>query len=134
MIDNLLKMVETDSTALKTKEVMSAFHFLHMYFLEHFQCEEEYQASIEYPDMEEHKKMHRAFEDAISVIENRVYDTAFSPASIRVFIGLLQSWMVNHVLGADQKIRQGGITQEHIDRHTELMLQIDQSLPFKPQG
>jgi len=87
----------------KVKETMS---FMQEYVVIHFDEEEVYQAKINYPDIEEHKKAHHDFKKAVNGYVERVNKEGYSEDLVKEFGGKLMAWLIMHVARMDQKIGQ----------------------------
>ena len=85
---------------------------------QHFADEEAYMASINYPGLEAHRRIHRDFRERIlPSLENELEMTHFSPASIQHFLGVCAGWLIGHTLIEDHMIVSG-----EPDRHWEKLL------------
>lgn len=99
--DELLKAIETNAEKEKFKEIID---FLKKYVVQHFHDEEQYQASINYSGIEEHKKAHRIFTDAILNCEKELINTNYDIRTVKDLMGTLTTWLIYHVADADLKI------------------------------
>ena len=67
----------------------------------HFSYEEEYMKSINYPDLVEHKRLHKDF-------DTRIYDLNREVREGRTvlnteLVSIMRNWIVDHILHADRK-------------------------------
>jgi hemerythrin len=89
----------------KSKEFISEMlDFLDKYTKQHFQSEETYMKSIGYPALDNQKKMHSDFIDALAKLRN---DFAESGGNILVILNANQmvvDWLLKHISGEDKKI------------------------------
>lgn len=82
------------------RKLMRTFHDLLEYTYSHFTEEEQYMEKTNYPQIDEHKKLHEnirnQFED---------YFTSFKSGTIdmKKFLQFVKSWLENHIISEDQK-------------------------------
>lgn len=104
MVEKLVKSVEGDGQwDGKRKSCREAVSFLKNYVDLHFKAEEGYQASIQYEGLEKHKELHRKFTRGVLEYEKKLAETDFDQGVVKGFVGMLTSWLINHVAGEDQK-------------------------------
>lgn len=92
---------EWEDKLVKVKETLV---FMQEYVVTHFDDEEIYQQSINYPEYEKHKDIHKKFKSAISDYVKRFEDEGYTEQLIQEFGGKLMAWLIRHVAGDDQKI------------------------------
>lgn len=89
----------------KTKEfIAEMLNFLDVYTKQHFQDEEAYMRSINYPGYDDQKKMHTAF---IASLEKLKKDYQESGGNILVILNANQmvvDWLLKHISVEDKKI------------------------------
>lgn len=92
--------VEPDLKPKKIKEVLTR---LYSYMKTHFKHEEEYMVQINYPNIEEHKKLHR---DIISTINNFVKSlpTLNEDAFEKELARIIDIALVHHIIQEDRKM------------------------------
>lgn len=101
MVDHLMKAIEGEAG----KEVFEkSIHFLKEYVVYHFKEEEEYQESILYTEVEEHKKIHRDFTKTVLQYEKKLQESDFDIKVVKDLAGVLTAWLIYHVADTDQKI------------------------------
>lgn len=88
----------------KVEMVKKTMDFMKEYVVVHFQEEEEYQAMINYPGLEEHKKAHYEFKQGINNYITIFQKEGFSKEKIQEFGGKLMTWLIMHVGKMDQRI------------------------------
>ncbi len=80
--------------------------------LQHFTDEEAYMASIEYPGLETHKRIHKNFrERTLPALEKELEQTEYSENSINHFLGVCAGWLVGHTLIEDRMIVNGDMVK-----------------------
>lgn len=85
----------------KAKETLD---FLQDYVVYHFNDEEKYQASINYPGLEEHKEAHRKFKEGIHEYVEIFTSGEFTEEKMQEFSAKLMTWLIMHVGKMDQQI------------------------------
>ena len=86
--------------------------------IQHFADEENYMASINYPGLKAHRRIHRDFrERTIPALESELEQTHFSADSIQHFLGVCAGWLIGHTLIEDSMI----VNSEPV-RHWENLL------------
>lgn len=92
-----------DEKLEKVKETMT---FMQEYVVFHFDDEEKYQASINYPGIEEHKLAHKMFRQGIENYAKKLESEGFTEDLVQEFSGKLMAWLIMHVGSVDQKIAE----------------------------
>ena len=95
------KDVKWEDRLNKAKEVLS---FLQDYVVFHFEDEEKFQESINYPDIDIHKEAHRKFRAGINEYVEIFIDGGFTEEKMQEFSAKLMTWLIMHVGKMDQKI------------------------------
>lgn len=85
----------------KAKETLE---FLQGYVEFHFDDEEKYQESIDYPDLEIHREAHRKFKENIYEYVEIFTEGGFTEEKMQEFSAKLMTWLIMHVGKMDQKI------------------------------
>lgn len=76
--------------------------------IQHFADEEAYMASIDYPGLETHRRIHKDFrERLLPALESELEQTGFSKTSIQHFLGVCAEWLIGHTLIEDHMIVSG---------------------------
>ncbi|WP_312640485.1 bacteriohemerythrin [Hydrogenoanaerobacterium sp.] len=107
MVENLLNTFETDKNWDRKEDYIAAISFMKDYVVKHFQEEEEYQASIQYSNIENHINEHRNFTNTILDYEKKFIATNYDIKLVKEFAGTLVSWLIYHVVETDQRIVNG---------------------------
>lgn len=90
----------------KMARVKETMEFMQQYVVFHFDAEEEYQESINYPDIDAHKKAHANFKQGVNTYAQRMSQEGYKEELVQEFGGKLMAWLIMHVMGTDQKIGQ----------------------------
>lgn len=100
----LANSVEALNPKNTSKDELSAImkHFFN-YMREHFKDEEAYMQSIDYPLLQEHKKMHQKIIDELTHILKQSKDIVTLINQIKV---VSHQWLVGHILQHDQHIQK----------------------------
>ncbi|MCF6278274.1 MAG: hemerythrin family protein [Anaerolineales bacterium] len=80
------------------------------YVHEHFSNEETFLESIQYPELEDHKKIHANFRKSFEELEPRIKtadDVAFRQALTDTFV-----WIINHIGKTDKKYAKYYLKQQ----------------------
>jgi hemerythrin-like metal-binding protein len=86
--------------------------FLASYTIRHFSDEEELQLKYNYPDYENHKKLHEAFKETVSGLVNEFKKNGSSEELLEKVNSIIVHWLVEHIKHEDYKIA------EHIKKTT----------------
>ncbi len=85
-----------------------AIKYFRDHAIQHFADEEAYMASIDYPGLETHRRIHKDFrERMLPALENELEMTGFSGTSIQHFLGVCAGWLIGHTLIEDHMIVSG---------------------------
>lgn len=79
----------------------------------HFEYEEQLMLNCQYPDIEQHQKVHQSFVDWISAVREEFLYHRRSQFGERI-LNYLRDWLRNHILGEDQLYRPFLHTQEKL--------------------
>jgi len=88
------------------KKITDAVSFLKTYCLEHFKDEEAYYEQKGYSGLEEHKELHKKLVQKLLDYEMEFGATNFAPQVVKKFLGFVLTWLIYHVAGEDQKIKE----------------------------
>jgi len=89
----------------KIPEIKETMSFMQEYVVEHFDSEEEFQQEIGYPGYEEHQEIHERFKSEVAGFADRFEKEGYDQELAQEFSGKLMAWLINHVTGDDQKIK-----------------------------
>lgn len=82
---------------------------LHQYTRNHFFQEEKIMKDRKYPDLENHKKEHKAILEQISELEVKLENTENSDSGFKDLeadiASMLRSWIIDHVIKTDLKMK-----------------------------
>ena len=81
-------------------QITAAFNDLAGFTVKHFKDEEEYMESINYPDLDNHKKIHK---DLIEKVLNYKEGLAKGKLNKQVISNFLKNWLALHIVGQDKK-------------------------------
>ncbi len=109
-INKLIESINPDSALSANR---AALHFLGKYTAEHFSYEEGYMKSINYPKLDEHRKMHQGFVSFFEKLSLKFDKSLYSKMKPGDLISdrmlkltkecknFLGKWLVGHIMGAD---------------------------------
>ncbi|MGI4991286.1 bacteriohemerythrin [Halobacteriovorax sp. GFR7] len=82
------------------KGMKEAFQTLKEYTVFHFDEEEEYMQSINYPSYESHKRVHEKLLSAVARFEQQLHNGTLEKDKLASF---LKNWLFTHIMGIDTK-------------------------------
>ncbi len=97
-IDDVMAGTDTSSlTAITSKSLTE----MHDYALDHFKFEEKYLEQLNYPELVEHRRLHRDF-------ENQIYNYTREITDGRLILNtsllkIIKNWLLEHILTEDKK-------------------------------
>lgn len=68
----------------------------------HFDFEEQLMLRVEYPVLQEHVQLHRAFIEQVEKVEQQIRDAA-TPPQIETIIDFIETWISTHIFLEDRK-------------------------------
>ena len=95
------KEIKWEDRLNKAKETLE---FLQGYVIFHFEDEEKYQESMNYPDLEIHREAHKNFKAGIHEYVEIFAEGGFTEDKMQEFSAKLMTWLIMHVGKMDQKI------------------------------
>lgn len=88
----------------KRKEIEETLNFMGEYVVTHFNAEEALQQKHNYPDYENHHKIHEDFKAEIAEFKEQYKENDYDEDFVLEFSGRLLTWLINHVASTDQDI------------------------------
>ena len=70
----------------------------------HFQDEEEYMRSIQFPRYEQHKAQHEAIKDSLLALQGELISSNFAPPVVKRLLGTMTAWLAYHTVEMDSAI------------------------------
>lgn len=101
--EKLLDIVRSKDVQVSQKDVMKMVRFLIDYTEFHFETEEEFQRERAYRSYAEHVKIHQEFRETVLAYQ-KLLSSNYTAKNVQNFIGMLITWLVNHVCLCDRKI------------------------------
>jgi hemerythrin-like metal-binding protein len=71
------------------------------YSLMHFKKEEEYMQKLNYPDLSDHKRLHKDYCYKVAMYNIQLLEV--NPPSINEIISFIDNWLIDHILKIDKK-------------------------------
>jgi len=99
IINKLYDIAESDDIFNDLKKVIKE---LHDYTEYHFSTEIEYLIKFDYPKIDEHKKLHKAFTDEIAKYEELAAENKLKPADCANIFNYLVKWLTMHIDKVDR--------------------------------
>lgn len=93
-------LIETMQNKSSKQQIENAFNDLAAYTAEHFQHEERYMASIDYPQRHSHEKIHKKLLSQVAAFGQQLKDGKLQE---RKLISFLKNWLVSHIMGIDKQ-------------------------------
>lgn len=116
-LSEFIQIVQNDTAwEEKLDTVKETLNFMQEYVVFHFNDEEDYQAEINYPHIEEHKEAHAKFRAGIDDYVKIFEEEGFTEEKMQELSAKLMTWLIMHVGLMDQEIgqfvrQQGGMTE-----------------------
>ncbi len=103
IINKLLLFQEEEAT--RQWACREGIKFFKQHAVNHFSDEEEYMASIDYEDLEQHRRLHKGFrENTLPALEKELEESEYSPDAVQHFLGVCAGWLIGHTLTEDVAI------------------------------
>ena len=110
IINNLLSLGKEKRS--NPKAYQDGIKFLKEHAMSHFENEELYMRSINYEELETHRRLHKGFrEETLPALEEELIREAYSLASVEHFLGVCAGWLIGHTLTEDHAIVGGKISK-----------------------
>jgi hemerythrin len=93
-INDFLMAMGTDQRA---EEMARTFKFLEDYVVFHFDTEEELMKRYNYPDLDDHKVLHKDFKESLSMLKTKLEVSGANLSLVVETNKFLSSWLVNHI-------------------------------------
>jgi hemerythrin len=85
----------------KLAKVKETMEFMQSYVVTHFDYEEAYQRKINYPEHEQHSKIHEDFKREVREYAMNFEKEGYSEEAVQKLAGKLMAWLINHVVATD---------------------------------
>ncbi len=100
LINRVNSLLKASREGKGEKEIDKTIEFLSDYVITHFQTEEKYMEKYNYPEYDEHKRIHKEFvENFKELVKNK--DSLSFQVKLQVQVG---EWLINHINGVDIKM------------------------------
>ena len=113
LIKHLSDLDEALKTGVGPTKVASTLNFLIDYTDFHFSAEEKHMAANDYPELENHKKMHEGFKKTLFNFEEELKEEGATKMLADSIDTLLVKWLFNHIqtvdVGFGKYLEQKGI-------------------------
>lgn len=83
------------------QEILTIFHQLIVYTVDHFQDEEKIMLKMNVPDLDRHKLEHQELADRLHYIVDKYAHKDTAMHSLADTMDLLKDWLLGHTLGSD---------------------------------
>lgn len=130
IINNLLLFQDKEET--HQVACREGIKFFKQHAVDHFADEEEYMLSIQYEDLEPHRRLHKGFrENTLPALERELEESNYSPDSLEHFLGVCAGWLIGHTLTEDVAIAGRGtkkqinlLPSEHLEAIGKAIIQL----------
>lgn len=105
----LFRRLERLSGAVRQGEAQGrlreTMNFLSAYVDWHFDDEQKLMDRSDYPDREAHREFHQGFQQELASFRRGLLDEGFTEGQAGELLERLSGWLVEHILGEDQKVK-----------------------------
>lgn len=112
-LNDFIKVVRNKKGKINEEKIQETLNFMEEYVVVHFNSEEKIQQKYDYPNYEEHHRIHEEFKAEVAKFKKQFESGNYDEDLIMEFSGRLLTWLINHVADEDQKIA------DYIDNETE---------------
>lgn len=99
-INSLITALDSPASDKKMDGVLQAFTNLAGYTVQHFKDEEEFMESVDYPQIESHKKIHQKLLTQVGGFAEKLKDGSLDKENL---ISFLRNWLFSHIMGVDRQ-------------------------------
>jgi hemerythrin len=99
-INFLVANLESQYEKKNKPSLMAAFNDLASYTHEHFAHEEKFMQSIQYPQLNSHKKIHEKLLDQVGKYGQQIENGTLDDQKL---ISFLRNWLISHIMGVDMQ-------------------------------
>lgn len=99
-INNLVINLEKQTISKDKKSLLAAFTDLANYTVEHFSHEEKFMETMNYPQLNSHKKIHEKLLNQVGLYGQQIQNETLDD---RKLIGFLRNWLISHIMGVDMQ-------------------------------
>ena len=117
LIDRVNKLLESCYMGTEKRTAIQTLNFLLDYTEFHFQAEEKLQEEISYPGIEEHRKQHADFKQAVSELHEMLEEEEGpSDAFVAAVNKNVIDWLYRHIKGFDRSVAEYKFMNESSER------------------
>lgn len=87
-------------------ETLKTIELLNTYIIEHFDAEENLQATSGYPDYDQHKALHEAYKNDVKSWAKSVENKTLNATERMAVYKSIMDWFRNHILIEDKKLSE----------------------------
>ena len=117
LIDRVNKLLESCYMGTEKRTAIQTLNFLLDYTEFHFQAEEKLQEEISYPGIEEHRKQHADFKQAVSELHEMLEEEEGpSDAFVAAVNKNVIDWLYRHIKGFDRSVAEYKNMKAQADR------------------
>ena len=109
--DNLLDLIQSPNSYKNKQGIVNSIQFLKSYALSHFNDEEEYVRSAEYPGLGAHILVHEALKADVVKYEKLLVASNFALPMVKRFLAFVLSWLMQHVGEEDVRMLRNSLAK-----------------------
>ncbi len=99
-INDLVEVLDQNAKVPSLQKVQTAFSALAEYTIEHFDDEERYLASVRYPQLQSHQKIHKKLLDQVGEFGRQLDANRLDDVKL---VSFLRNWLISHIMGVDMQ-------------------------------
>lgn len=90
--------------------LLNSFNALASYTVEHFEHEERYMQSVDYPQYNSHKKIHENLLNQVGIYGEQIKNGTLNEKKI---VSFLRNWLLSHIMGVDMQYSKHAHDKHH---------------------
>lgn len=99
-INSFITALEQQHVVKNKEMLLDAFNALASYTVEHFEHEERYMQSVDYPQFSSHKKIHENLLNQVGIYGHQIKTDTLNEKKI---VSFLRNWLLSHIMGVDMQ-------------------------------
>ena len=99
-INNLVARLDEQHVKKDKPSLLQAFNELATYTVQHFDHEEKYMASVNYPQLTAHKKIHEKLVKQVLFYGEQIKNDSIDDQKL---VSFLRNWLTSHIMGVDMQ-------------------------------
>ncbi len=104
--DKIDSLYDACSRGKGADEAVKILAFLESYTARHFADEEKLQLKIQYPNYQQHKKMHADFVKEIAALKKEMLASGATIPTVIHINHIISDWLVSHIMRVDSELKK----------------------------